>query len=322
MIAESQQALQKIAPYIIQTPLIFSRPLSSLLNRPVYLKLESLQVTGSFKTRPAFYSILKHIDRAKKFGVITSSSGNFAQAVAYAGRELGVKTTIVMMSDASAYKRAKTLSYGAEVVDCGTSFESRKETVEKLKKERPEALEVHPFDSLDTITGDSTCGLEIIRELQQEGVTQPITLICPCSGGGLVTGIASVLKSFRSTNQIFAAQPIANGSMARSLSEGKRVNVGKVNTVADALIASIPGEKAFELAQEFLSGCLLLEENELGEAADFLMNEHKLVVEPGGAAAVAALLSPRIRSLELRSADSTTPLVCVVSGGNSAKLAR
>jgi len=302
-----RQARQRLAPWLHTTPLVFSGWLSRAAGRRVWLKLETQQPTGSFKVRPALNGALARLEEARGAGVLASSSGNFAQAVAYAARELGLDAQIVMMASSSPYKIAETEALGARVVLCGNSFEERWETTYRLQRESGRIL-LHPYDSPETIAGDGTVGLELLEQLPGD-----FTVLAPVSGGGLVGGIAAAVKLSRPGCLVAGVQPAANASLRRSLEEGRRVNVGPVRTIADALVASSPGEQTFELARHYLDGVLLVEEESMAAAVRELAWKQKIIAEPGGAVGVAALL-----------AGQTVPgageVVCVISGGNLGRL--
>jgi threonine dehydratase len=269
----------------------------------VWLKLESLQPTSSFKVRPAFNAILAHLEQARSAGVVTSSSGNFAQATAYAARQLGVSAQIVMMRGASPFKIERTRQFGGEVVLCEDSFESRWETTFRIQRESGRLL-LHPYDSEETIAGDGTVGLELLEVLDNE-----FCVVVPVSGGGLLAGIASALKAFRPACRVIGVQPKANPSMAESKRQGRRVTVPPLGSMADALSVPTPGELTFEIASELMDDIVLVEEDEFAAAVRLLAEEQKLVVEPGGAAAVAAWMAGKID-------NSGLDVVCIVSGGN------
>lgn len=300
----AEQARQRISPYIERTPLIQSRFLSERVGREVYLKLETQQPTGAFKVRAAFNAILVQLQEAKRRGVVASSSGNYAQAVSYAAHRLGVKAAIIMTEDSSPFKIERTRAWGAEVILCAPDFESRFTTVEKIRQERG-SLVLHPFDSEETIAGNSTVALELLEQLPN----QAFTLFCPASGGGLISGIAQVLKSERSDIQIVGVQPEKNSAILKSLQAGSRLNVGKVHTVADALVASTPGERTFDIIRNQVDRFTSVTEDEILQAVLVLFLEQKLVVEPGGAVSVAALIKESTQV-------STRSCICILSGGN------
>ena len=304
-LSEIEAARSRLDAYLRPTPLAFCDPLARRCGRVVALKLESLQPTGAFKVRPALNGLLTHLDQARSAGVIASSSGNFAQAVAWAARELGVDAQIVMMSNASAFKRDRTRAYGATVVECAPTFEARWETTFRIERESGRLL-VHPYDSEETIAGDGVIGLELIEQYETD-----FTVAVPISGGGLISGIASAVKALRPGCRVVGVQPTANPSMERSLAAGSLTTTQPGGSVADALAVATPGERTFEIVRELVDDVVLVSEEELIEAVRFLANEGKVVAEAGGAAGVAALLAGKLP-------PSTGPCVCVVSGGNVA----
>lgn len=276
--------------------------LSRQLGRDVYLKLESRNPTGSFKVRPALNAVLGNIDQAREKGIVTSSSGNFAQAVAWVAHDLRVSAQIVMMRSASRYKRDSTESWGAEVVLCDDSYASRWETTYRLQRESGRLL-LHPYDAVDTIAGDGTIGLELLEQMSGD-----FTVVSPVSGGGLISGIASVVKCSRPGCRVYGVQPTKNPSMKRSLEAGVPTEIVPGPSAADALTVAKPGNLTFDLVKEAVEDVVLVSEQEISDGVDHLWNQEKLVGEPGGAVAVAAALQGMI--------PREGPLVLVVSGAN------
>lgn len=303
MVSAIQEANERIFSYVWHTPLVRSEPLTKFGQGKVWLKLESLQPTNSFKVRPAFNAMLAHLEQARQAGVVTSSSGNFAQATAYAARELGVSAQIVMMEGASPFKIERTRGFGGEVVLCENTFESRWDTTFQIQRDTGRLL-LHPYDSEETIAGDGTIGLELL-----EGLDTDFCVVVPISGGGLIAGIASAVKAFRPSCRIVGVQPSANPSMAESKKVGSRVSVPPKGSMADALSVLTPGKLTFDIVHELVDEVVLVEEDEFAAAVRLLAEEQKLVVEPGGAAGVAALMAGKVDN---RGMD----VVCVVSGGN------
>ncbi|HLD99722.1 MAG TPA: threonine/serine dehydratase [Bdellovibrionota bacterium] len=292
-------ARERLNPHLRSTPLVPG----FFAQGPVWLKLETQQPTGSFKVRPALNGILAHEQTARKQGIIASSSGNFAQAVAYAAKSLGCHAQIVMMQSTSEYKISRTRDLGAEVVLCGASFQERWDTTYRLQRETGRLL-LHPYDSPDTISGDATLGLELLEQLPGD-----FTCIVPVSGGGLLAGIALALKTARPGCRVIGVQPEANPSMKRALESGEREEGAIAPSIADALIAVKPGALPFEIAQKYVDEIVLVTEAEIVEALRVLTQEQKLVVEPGAAVTVAAVLSGKISTRHMAT-------VCVLSGGN------
>lgn len=306
---EIQTAANRIQGYVNRTSLIRSFPLSRQFQQEIWLKPELFQPTSAFKVRPAFNAMLKFKEEAQKRGVLTTSSGNYAQAVAYAAHQLGIRATIVMTDDTAPLKVEKTRQWGAEVVFCGLSFESRFEKLAELEK-KSHALVLHGFDSVETIAGDGTIGLEILEDLARlDRPMDPISVLVPASGGGLISGIALAIKTLSPQSEVIGVQPEAGGAIVRSLQKGERVNVGKVHTLADALVASVPGENTFPLIQKYVDRFVTVSESSIAEALRRFANDQKLVVEPGGCVGLAALLSQAVRPQQNR-------VVLVLSGGN------
>lgn len=297
-------AKERLKFYLDTTPLIFSTHLKRRHNKNIWLKLETQLPTGSFKPRPAFNSILTHLDTARERGVIASSSGNFAQGVAYAARELGISAIIVMAQKTSPYKIARTKALGAEVVLCGNSHEDRVNTTHDLQQKTGRVL-IHPYDTEETIAGDGTIGLELSEQLGKK--LNNMSILVPVSGGGLIAGIAYCLKTLYPTCKIIGVQPQENGSLAKSFQAGQCVNVGTVSSIADALTSATPGETAFAIIKNYVDEVILVEETEIQSATRFLIEEHKLVVEPGGAVSIAALAAGKVTAADC---------VCIISGGN------
>ena len=215
-IEQIRQARERLTPYLRPTPLVLSEPLSRATGNRIWLKLESQQPTGAFKVRPALNGMLARLDQARESGVIASSSGNFAQAVAYAARELGVSAQIVMMKKSSPFKIEGTRRLGGEVVFSENTFTDRWDTTFRIQGESGRLL-LHPYDSEATIAGDATIGLELTGQLDSD-----FTVLVPISGGGLISGIASAVKAERPACSVIGIQPAANGSMKKSIEQGSR----------------------------------------------------------------------------------------------------
>ncbi len=310
MVDQIRQAASRLAEHFAPTPVVESEALGKAASRRIWLKLESQQPTGSFKVRPAMNGMLAHLEQARSQGVITSSSGNFAQGAAYAARRLGIDLQVVMMRGASAFKMERTRELGGTVVLCENTFAARWDTTHRLRRESGRLL-IHPYDSPDTIAGDGTIGLELLSQVEGD-----FCVVVPVSGGGLISGIATALKQARPRCRVIGVQPAANGSISRSLEEGEPVAVTPGPTLADALAVAKPGQQTFPIIQSLVDEIVLLGEDEIAQAVKLLTEQQKLVVEGGGAVAVAALLAGKIDS-------GDQDVVCVLSGGNilPAKLA-
>lgn len=302
ILVAARAARERISPKLEATPLLRSHSLSERLKRPVYIKLESLNPTGAFKVRPALNAVLADFEQARAKGVVTSSSGNFAQAVAWAAREFGLSAQIVMMRSASEYKRRRTEELGAEVVLCDDSYASRWETTHRIEQETGRLL-LHPYDAVNTIAGDGTIGLELLEQL-----TGDFTVLCPVSGGGLISGIASAVKTQRPDCRVYGVQPEQNPSMHRSLQVGEPTEIVPGRSMADALTVAKPGTLTFQLVQATVEDMLLVSEESIARAVKYLWETEKLVGEPGGAVGVAACLDGP--------PNGKGPLVLILSGGN------
>lgn len=297
-LAAIRAARERLAPYLDRTPL----PRSNVPSLNAYLKLETQQPTGSFKVRPALNGMLTHLEQAREQGVVTSSSGNFAQAVGWASNRLGVDAQVVMMSGASAYKRERTEVY-ATVVECENTFAARWETTDRIVAETGRLL-LHPYDSDETVAADGTIGLELLDQIDGD-----FSVLVPISGGGLIGGIAAAVKESRPGCRVVGVQAEANPSMRRSLDTGEIATTKPEPSWADALSVATPGERGFELVRKYVDDVVLVAEDEMAEAMRLLAVEQKLVVEGGGAVGAAAILAGK--------ADAGgPPLVCVLSGGN------
>ncbi len=304
---EIEAARSRLAPYLHPTPLVESATLSHALGRRVFLKLESQQPAGAFKVRPAFNSILANLQGCRNKGVVTNSSGNFAQAVAYAATCLGVQATIVMMDGASAFKRVRTQRFGGDIVLCANSFSARFETTERIQRESGRLL-VHPFNSRETIAGNGTLGQELIEQTAEE-----FTVLAPISGGGLIAGIALGVKSARPGCRILGVQAAANPSMKLSLERGHPTATQPKASLADALTVPKPGSNTFPVIQRLVDDVILVSEVAMADAIRALAVDQKLVVEAGGAVSVAAAMAGTVPR-------GDSPIICIVSGGNIAPL--
>jgi len=310
--ADIQAAAARIAPFAIRTPLVESAGLNALTGGRVFLKLETLQRTGSFKFRGACNRLAMIPQAACANGVVAFSSGNHAQGVAAAAALFGMPAVIVMPSDAPRAKIEGTRALGGVVVEYDRLHEDREAIAGRICAERGAVL-VKPFDDAGVIAGQGTAGLEIAEDAARFGVTLDAVL-APCSGGGLVSGIALALRGAGSHAKVHSVEPENFDGMKRSLEAGKRVQApgGKLS-IADALMAPMPGAIVFELAKDLLAPGLAVSDAELEYAVAFASRDLKLVVEPGGAAALAALLAGKL--------DARGRVVALVlSGGNADNL--
>jgi len=306
--AEVRAAAARIAGHARRTPLLVGTPLDAITGGRILLKLETLQHTGSFKFRGA-YNRLAQLDAAQRAaGVVAFSSGNHAQGVAAAARLLGVPATIVMPADAPRVKMQNTLALGAEVVTYDRLRESREEIAARLATERGAVL-VPSFDDPDIIAGQGTVGLEIADQAADLGLRIDDVVVCT-SGGGLVAGIALAFQSLSPGTRIWSAEPEGHDDHRRSLASGRReTNAPGTRSICDALLAPSPGELTFEINRRLLAGGLAASDPEVRSAIAFAARTLKLVVEPGGAVALASVLAGRLDA-------SGRSIAVVLSGGN------
>ena len=283
------QAAMRIKGQAILTPLLRSDLLDEITGATVFIKPETLQVTGSFKFRGAYNAISKLDASARKKGVLAASSGNHAQGIAEAAKRLGVEATIVMPSDAPRIKIERTKRSGATVILYDRMTEDRDAMSQRIAEESG-AVFIHPYDNPDVIAGQGTCGLEICLDLQKRGKAPDHVLVCT-GGGGLTAGIALSLKHHFASARVHSCEPDEFDDYRRSLMSGKREkNLVQGGSVCDAIVTPSPGEISFAINRNLLGeGFAIGDEEALGAVA-FAFNELKLVVEPGGAAALAALL--------------------------------
>jgi threonine dehydratase len=308
--ADVRQAAERLRGRAVVTPLLDYPLISERLGFRLLIKAETLQLTGSFKFRGASNRLLaaKAADPALR-AVVAFSSGNHAQGVAAAAKLLGLKATIVMPSDAPAIKVANTKGYGAEVVLYERRSEDR-EAIARAIAAKEGALIVPPYDDPYIIAGQGTVGLEICSQIAALDA-QPDVVLAPCSGGGLVAGIALAVKDRFAGAAIYAAEPEGFDDLQRSLAAGQRIaNQPGTPSICDALMAEKPGALTFPIHRKLLAGSRVVSDEAVLDAMNFALRHLKLVVEPGGAAALAGALGMR-RDL----AGKTVVVVC--SGGNA-----
>ena len=296
-------AQQVIAGRLHHTPLLPSATLGALVGAPLYLKLENLQKTGSFKPRGVLNKIAGLSAAQRERGLVAASAGNHAQAVAWAAQALGAPCTVVMPETAPAAKLAATRGYGGQVVLEPGMFTLFPRAL-ALAEEHGYTF-VHPFDDPAVIAGQGTVGLEIFEDLPTVG-----TVVVAAGGGGLLAGIALALKSLRPQVRVIGVEPEGASSMWQSRQAGHAVRLDRVQTIADGLAAPFAGELCYELIEQYVDDLVLVSEDAMRAAMVLLLERCKLLVEPGGAAALAALLSHAIPL------DPDQPVVAVVSGGN------
>lgn len=307
--ADIEDAARQIEGAAVKTPLVRADALDEAVGGRVFVKAEVLQRTGSFKFRGA-YNRISRLDAAERqAGVVAYSSGNHAQGVATAANLVGAPAVIVMPADAPALKIENTRALGAEVVLYDRATQSREEIAARIQSERGGAVLVPPFEDRFIIAGQGTTGREIAQQLEVAGAKADV-LLCPTSGGGLTAGIALAMKEMSPTTEIYGVEPAGFDDYGRSLAAGHRLkNSAQSGSLCDALLTPEPGEMTFAINQHRLSGAFSVTDEEALAAVAFAFRHLKLVVEPGGAVALAALLSGKLK-LDGRTA------VAVCSGGN------
>ncbi len=301
-LADIEQARAALEGVAIYTPMQTSRWLSTLAGGPVLIKAENLQRTGSFKIRGAYLrmSRLSPDERAK--GVVAASAGNHAQGVALAAQMLGIKATVFMPEGAPIPKENATRGYGAHVVFHGQNIDQALVAARAFEEETGAVL-IHPFDHADVVTGQGTCGLEILEQCPDVR-----TVIVPTGGGGFLAGIATAVKAKRPDVRVVGVQAAGAAAFPASLAHGKPVALDEMATMADGIAVGRPGDIPFAAVVAHVDEMLTVSEESLSQALLMLLERAKLVVEPAGTAAVAALLDEPHRF--------ETPAVVVLSGGN------
>jgi threo-3-hydroxy-L-aspartate ammonia-lyase len=286
-----------------RTPVLTSSTLDARVVAQVFLKSETFQRMGAFKFRGAYNAVSSLSADELDRGVCAVSSGNHAQAVTLAARLCGTRAVILMPSDAPALKRAATEGYGAEVVEYERYGEDREDLVHQLADERGMVL-VHPFDNPLVMAGQGTVALELLRDVEALDV-----LLVPVGGGGLIAGCATVCAALSPQTRVIGVEPEAGDDVARSLASGERVRINVGRTIADGQQAATPGELTWPIIKALVAEAVTVSDAEIVAAMRFLFERMKLVVEPSGASAFAALLAGRLDVQGQR-------VGVVLSGGN------
>ena len=305
-LADFVAARKRISPVAEVTPLESSRYLAEVLGLPVFLKCENLQRTGSYKIRGAYNRLSKLTKAEAAAGVVAASAGNHAQGVALAARELGVKATIFMPVGVPMPKLQATKDYGAQVVLRGRTIDEPLRAASEFARATG-ATFIHPFDHPDIVAGQGTVGLEILEQCPEVD-----TVIVPIGGGGLISGVASAMKLQAArdgrTIRIIGVQAANASAYPVSLKRGEPTQITIAPTIADGIAVSKPGELNFDIIRGTVDEVVTVSEDDLAQALLVLLERAKLVVEPAGAAGVAAILSGQVV------ASGTT--VVILSGGN------
>jgi threonine dehydratase len=303
-----EDAAARLRGQTVTTPLLESPAVNARLGGRLLIKAECLQRTGSFKFRGAYNALSQLGPEARRAGVVAYSSGNHAQGVAAAAQLLRMPATIVMPSDAPAIKLANTRFYGAEIVFYDRYTEAREAIAERLAQARGAAL-LPPYDDARVIAGQGTVGLELAAQAAALGARLD-AVVAPCSGGGLVGGIALALAGTSPGTEVYAAEPEGLDDLRRSLDAGERVrNDPASRSICDALLAPSPGVLTFAIARRHVAGSLVVADDDVLRAMAVAFGDFKLVAEPSGAAALAAILAGRL-------ACQGRTVAAVLSGGN------
>ena len=306
--ADIDAAARVVAPFAVRTPLLYFPVLDERAGTKVFLKPEMLQRTGSFKFRGAFNKLASIPQGRRAGGGVAFSSGNHAQGVAAAAKILNMQATIVMPKDSPLTKRERTKAYGAEVVLYDRDKEDREAIANDIAGKRGATL-VRPYDDPYVIAGQGTAGREIAEDMTARGII-PDIVVAPASGGGLIAGVATAVKARFPNAEIIVAEPEGYDDHGLSLRAGHReAHHAAGRTICDALMAAIPGQITFSINSKLLAKGVTASDAEVGAAVAFAYRELKLVVEPGGAVGLAALLAGRI---DARGKN----IVIVLSGGN------
>jgi threonine dehydratase len=302
-IEQINEAAARIRGRVHRTPVITSRSFNEATGKEVYFKCENLQRAGAFKIRGATNKILSLTDDEKKRGVAAFSSGNHAQAVALASRESGIRAVIAMPDDAPKAKVAATKGYGAEIVFYDRLKQDREAVAIEIA-ERDGRVMVPPYDDYFILAGQGTCGVEFLEE-----VPDLDCLLAPCSGGGLFAGVSTAAKAMNLRIRCFAVEPDTADDTRQSFLKGERVSIPPPPTIADGLRVQSPGTLTFPILQQTAEDVLTVSDEEIIETIRFLLFRMKLLVEPSGAAAAAAVFTGKLPR-------DTKRVGVVISGGN------
>ena len=288
---------------ITNTGLVPSTALSKSSGNNVYLKPENMQVTGAYKIRGAYFKLSTLSEEEKARGLVTASAGNHAQGVAYAATQNGIRSTIVMPRAAPIAKVQATEGYGARVVLCGDCYDDAYARAMEICEEEG-ATFLHPFNDYEVMAGQGTIGLEILSQLPTVD-----TVIVPVGGGGLLAGVATCIKQANPRVRVVGVQAEGADAVVRSYREGHLTESENVSTIADGIAVKCPGDKTVELIMKYADDMVTVSDNDISAAILMLMERTKQIVEPSGAASLAAVLSGHIDVKDRKA-------VCLLSGGN------
>jgi threonine dehydratase len=299
---EIKKVHEMIMPYLVWTPIISTATFTELTGTNIFFKLENMQKTGSFKPRGALNKILKTLKQKKVKGLVAASGGNHAQGVAYAAQKLGLKAVLVMFEGVPDCKIDACKGYGAEIVIKGTELQDAMDHSFELQKELGYE-HVHAFNDIDIVAGQGTLALEIIKDLPEVD-----TVICSIGGGGLISGMAAVIKQFKKDVKVYGVETVGADSMYQSFKSGKIVPLPKITSFAEGLSACRVGDITFNLTKEYVDDIFTISDDKTKDSILMLLERQKLLVEPSAACTVAALLEHKI--------PVGKNTVVILSGGN------
>ncbi|SDU54714.1 threonine ammonia-lyase [Gordonia westfalica] len=300
--ADIEKATAELSDVVRRTPLIASRVLSERSGADVWLKCENLQRTGSFKPRGAYLRISRLSAEERARGVVAASAGNHAQGVAWSATELGITSRVYMPTGASLPKIAATKAYGAEVVLAGETVDEALVEAQRYADQTGAVL-IHPFDHLDIVAGQATVGVEILEQMPDVTV-----IVVPLGGGGLLAGVAAAVRTARPEVKVIGVQAAQAAAWPTSLAATRPVPAASMNTMADGIAVATPGDVPFEHVTEYVDDVVTVSEEELSTALLLMLERAKMVVEPAGAAGVAAAVGGTL--------DLSGRVCVVLSGGN------
>ena len=282
-------AEKRIEKYVRHTPVLREENMDAALGCEVYLKPEMLQITGAFKLRGAFNKILSLSQEEVKKGIITSSSGNHAQACAYAGRKLGVHVTVVIPEDAPKIKIRNAENMGADVILWERGYDSRWKKVREEVKEHGYTI-VHGYEDYDVMAGQGTIGMEIMRDIA--GVE---TVLVPIGGGGLISGISTAIKETNPNIRVVGVQAAASCAYYESRKNGKRTTVVSGPTLADGITCGTPGDNPYPIIEKYVDEIVVVKEESIQEAVRLIADKAKLIAEPTSSVVIAALIEGAVK---------------------------
>jgi threonine dehydratase len=303
-LASVKAARERLAGRVHTTPVMSATRLGDRVGVHLLLKCENFQKTGSFKARGAFNYLSQLGPAERKRGVVTFSAGNHAQSLAWAARATGVSATVVMPAAASPLKVAASRDYGAEVVLFGANGMEALAKARELQQER-DLIFAHPFDAEPVMAGQGTAALELLEQAPDLDA-----VVVPIGGGGLIAGMLVAIKETNPKVRVYGVEPTGAASMRRSLDAGRAITLDAVKTVADGLAAPMAGDLTFEVVRRYVDDVVLIDDEMIVAALRDLLTSAKMLAEPGGAAATAAVLA---RAVPLREGDR---VAAIVSGGN------